>query len=306
LPRLARKAGCALIYSASGYPEIFTKLPTVTHQQNLWSFAPPQRWWPLKSHVKSFLRRQVAKMALIRSSANVFISDYLRDIANLNIPKAAAKNFIVSNAISPTNLNPRNTLTEEWADRDYCLAVGSSAVHKNYLTLIRTFRLVADECPKLHLIIVGNFTNKHGRKTKQLCTKLKLDDKITFTGTLDFEKVINLYHQAKFSVNLSLLEGFGLPVLESMGTGCPVICSDIPAFHEIGDEAVLYCNPTNPQDIGEKMISLYRNETKCKELSKMGLEHSKRFSWHQSAAQMLDVFKFALGEQAYETNSTKP
>ncbi|MFA5553184.1 MAG: glycosyltransferase family 1 protein [Phycisphaerae bacterium] len=295
LPILVKKAGCSLLYSASGYPEIFTKLPVVTHQQNLWSFEPPQQWWSVKNIIKSFLRRQVAKIAILTSDANIFISEYLRDIANLSIPKSAQKNFTVVNAISSKHFNFDNIPKGEYSAKEYCLAVGSLVVHKNYLALIHAFRFVANECPALEMIIVGNFTNKYGNKVRKLCKKLKLDKKVIFTGGIDFEKVISLYHQAKFSVNVSLLEGFGLPVLESMASACPVVCSDIPVFHEIGGESVLYCNPTNAEDIAKKMIYLYKDEKKRKILSMAGLERSKSFSWCQSAVKMIDVFKFAMG-----------
>ena len=84
----------------TGYPEIFASLPVISHQQNLWSFAKPQSWWRPKNRAKSFLRRQVAKIALRKSKANIFISDFLRSAANEMVPKTAEKNFTIHNAIS--------------------------------------------------------------------------------------------------------------------------------------------------------------------------------------------------------------
>ena len=294
LPRLAKKAGCALIYSVSGYPEIFTTLPVVSHQQNLWSFARPGAWWNFKNRVKSLLRRQVAKMALRQAKANVFISNFLRECANQMVPETSTKNFTVHNAVPSINTSSGTSIQESWAEENFCLAVGSFTIQKNYLALVRAFRVVANQCADLRLVIVGDCTNKYGKKLKRLCEELKVTDRIILTGVLELGKIISLYQKAKFSANVSLLEGFGLPVLESMQAGCPVICSNLPAFREIGCDAVLYCDQTKPEDIAEKMLALYSSKNERVRLSSLGLEQAKNFTWSDSAKKLLDIFNLAL------------
>ena len=296
LPSLAKKAGCRLLYSASGYPELFTRLPVVSHQQNLWSFTKPQPWWPYRSRIKVFGCRAIARLALKYSRANIFISDYLRKSANEMVPCAQEKNFTVYNAIShdclSTCISPEVTTLK----REFCICVGSFMVHKNYIKLLQAFKIVAEKCPSLDLIIVGSYETNYGRKVQNLYQQLDLQNRVVFRGSLDFNSIINLYHRAKFSINISLLEGFGLPILESMAVGCPVICSKSTAFPEIGDDTVCYCDPQEPDDIAEKMLTLCQDEVFRKKLSELGLERAQKFTWKKSASILLNIFDKVIKE----------
>ena len=291
LPRSAKNVGCDILYSASGFPEPFTSLPVVSHQQNLWSFAEPDVWWPYKARLKTFLRRILAKIALKTSRANVFISDYLRECANRTVPSTEVKNFTVHNAV-PYDLSVIVVSPENVAIKgDFCISVGSAAIHKNFTTLLKAFKIVAEKCDNLNLLIAGNHKTAYGETVQNLCRELDLQQRVVFCGPLDFKNIMWLYKKAMFSVNVSLLEGFGLPVLESMASGCPVICSDCMAFSEIGGTAVCYCQPTDPCDIAGKILKMYGNEDLRKRLSELGLERSRKFNWRNSAKVLMEIFE---------------
>ena len=294
LPGLAKKAGCKLLYSASGYPELFISLPVVTHQQNLWPFVQSQKWWTLKNHMKSFLRRRVAGLALRNSRANLFISDYLRGCANALYPGTKSKNFTVHNAISSNDISDTKPVFAEWIDKPFCLSVSSLVIHKNYLNLLKSFKIATDRIENLNLVIVGNNTTTYGLEVRRLSEQLGLQKRVIFVGPLDLQEVYFLYKNALFSINISLLEGFGIPVLESMALGCPVICSKAAAFLEIGGKAVCYCQPHDLQDISQKMVRMYSDEGLREKCRIDGLEQSGKFNWTQSAKALLDIFKKIL------------
>jgi len=287
LPRLAKKNRCCILYSATGYPELLTRLPVVSHQQNLWSFTKALHWW---SGIKVFLCRLIARLALKYSRANVFISDYLRKSANEMVPYARDKNFTIYNAISHESLAADIPAEDVPLKGDFCISVGSFAPHKNYITLLKAFKIVAEKYPNLSLVIVGDYKTNYGCKVRNLCRQLELQDRVIFRGLLDFGSIINLYRRGEFSINVSLLEGFCLPVLESMAVGCPVICSKSTAFPEIGGEAVCYCDPQKPYDIAEKMLKVHQDETFRKKLSELGLKRAKKFTWRNSASVLLNIF----------------
>lgn len=293
MPRLAKKAGCRLLYSASGYPELFTLLPVVSHQQNLWCFAKPQRWWTIRNRMKSFLRRQIAKVAIHKSKANVFISDYIRECAGRMVPSTQGKNFTVHNGILYDLLSANTSVEKAASKRDLCISVGSLVVHKNYTTLLQAFKIVARKCANLDIVIVGNYKTDYGRKVRRLCRQLDLQNRVIFRGPLDFDSIIELYGRARFSINVSLLEGFGLPILESMAAGCPVISAASSALPEIGGDAVCYCDPQNLCDVAEKMIKMYQDEALRTKLRKLGLERAKQFIWENSALKLQNVLENA-------------
>ena len=290
LPKLARKSGCKLIYSAAGYPELLASLPVVSHQQNLWSFAKPKQWWTVKNRIKSFLRRRIASSTLRSSDANIFISDYLRDCANNLFPETKDKNFTVHNAVFCLDGHALKDFKADWIDKEFCISVGSVIIHKNYEVLLRAFSIINRNCPDLYLIIVGNYNTIYGQRVKDLCQRLRLNSRVIFTGALKLEEILYLYKKAVFSINVSLLEGFGIPVLESLVMASPVICSDIPAFREIASDAAIYCNSRIPEDIAEKAIRFYADENKRRNLATKGLERASKFSWNNSAKKLLVIF----------------
>ena len=86
----------------------------------------------------------------------------------------------------------------------------------------------------------------------------------------------------------SLYEGFGIPLIEAQYCGCPVLCSDIPVFREIGANSVEYCEPTT-NEIANKLESLINNSQRLQELSELGKENVKRYSIEKITEQLKDV-----------------
>lgn len=292
LPQLAKRAGCRLLYSASGYPELFTRLPIVSHQQNLWAFECPKKWWPKQNRKKVFLHRQISKLAVRISDINIYISDYIRECADRMVPSSRVKNFTIHNGLTLH----RSLGTEDISDikeilnSKYCLCVNTVAYHKNYIRLIEAFKLICEKCQDLNLVMVGRYDTDHGRLVFNLCRELGLEKRVIFLGSQDYNKIIHLYKHAFFSVNVSFLEGFGLTVLESMSQGCPVVCSNITAFPEIGGDSVLYCDPLDPLDIAEKMMRMYNDKDLRERFHKTGIERSNMFTWRNSAERLLEIF----------------
>ena len=103
-----------------------------------------------------------------------------------------------------------------------------------------------------------------------------------------------LYSSAKVLVYTTLYEGFGLPILEAMASGTPVVTSNISSLPEVGGKAVLYADPENSKDIGNKLFDLMMNDSFWNMMSKKGLEQAKKFSWENCARETVEVYKRVL------------
>ena len=90
----------------------------------------------------------------------------------------------------------------------------------------------------------------------------------------------------------SFYEGFGLPVLEAMACGTPVVCSNTTSLPEVGGDAVVYCDPNNVNDIAEKMEMVSSDEKLRQKMIEEGLERAKKFSWDKAASEHMKVFDF--------------
>lgn len=119
----------------------------------------------------------------------------------------------------------------------------------------------------------------------------KLEKDVIFTGFVNEEDLPALYSGALFSVFPSLYEGFGLPVLEAMGCGTPVITSKVSSLPEVVGDAAILVDPMNIEELAWRMEMLCESSDLREELGKKGLERSKLFSWEKTAQKTLEVYK---------------
>jgi glycosyltransferase involved in cell wall biosynthesis len=116
-----------------------------------------------------------------------------------------------------------------------------------------------------------------------------------------FEDLPVLYSLAELFVFPSFYEGFGLPVVEAMACGTPVITGRVPALAEVGGGAVAQVESLDDQSLGDAMVSLSRDRERREELRKLGLERARAFSWEQAARETVKVYRGAVESRARST-----
>ncbi|OGE34501.1 hypothetical protein A3C32_04120 [Candidatus Daviesbacteria bacterium RIFCSPHIGHO2_02_FULL_41_14] len=171
----------------------------------------------------------------------------------------------------------------------YLFYVGNAHPHKNLEKLITVFRQLRLTHPELQLVLSGK-ENYFWRRVQ----KLVQDDAIqgvVFTGFITDEQMATLYKNALAFVFPSLEEGFGIPLLEAMAFGCPVVASNIPVIKEVGEDAVFYFDPKDEIEMRGKLLQVIENSRLRKVLTDRGLKHYKKFSWENLAQQTLEVYK---------------
>ncbi len=171
---------------------------------------------------------------------------------------------------------------------DYLLFVGARSGYKNYSFFLQSAAPIFHQRPSLHLICTGP---KFSNEEIHLHDKLGLSHKIHFVEAISDDTLIHLYSHAKTLVFPSLYEGFGLPILEAMYCGCPVIVSRTSSFPEVAGDAALYIDPSRMNSIRTIINQLLMSEDLQRELREKGIEREKCFSWQTVAKQTLDVYK---------------
>ncbi len=178
--------------------------------------------------------------------------------------------------------------------RDFVLYVGDVTWNKNLPGLIEAVGKTG-----LHLVIAGaafanesfdqkNPWNKDLAKSQELA---KQNKRIISTGFVNNDDLVALYNAAKLFVMPSFYEGFGLPVLEAMRSGCPVITTKMGSLPEVAGEAGYFVNPDDIDSIASGIKRVMENADLREELSKKGLEQAKKFSWHKTANETIEVYK---------------
>jgi len=166
----------------------------------------------------------------------------------------------------------------------YLLYIGRIENKKNILSLIKAYQKSSRKWP---LILAGRPGNYGFKEIEDLAHSDDLKDDILLLGYVSQSNYPKLLASASGFVFPSKFEGFGLPVLEAMASGVPVICSKIDAIEEVGQDGVMYFDPDNIDDIRDKLEILFNNQEKRSELISRGLKRAQDFSWTKVARETL-------------------
>lgn len=174
-------------------------------------------------------------------------------------------------------------------ENKYILYVGTIAPHKNIKRLIQSFSYIKNKIPAYKLLIAGKKGWMYDEVFEEV-ERLKLQNEIVFTDFVSEIDLEVLYKNAALFVSVSLYEGFGFPPLEAMGRNVPVLISDIEIFRETCIDCVIYCNPNEIEDIGDKIIQILNDKNLQKQLIEKASERVKFFDWKKAAKETYDLY----------------
>ena len=173
----------------------------------------------------------------------------------------------------------------------YLLFAGRLNARKNIRGLIRSLHFLEDK--NIPLVIVGEEEWKAPGINALLAQK-ETKERIIFTGFVADEELAAIYAMAKAFCFPSFAEGFGLPPLEAMASGIPVVVSDTTSMPEVCSHAALFIDPGNPKNIAEILNGLLKNKTLYEQKKKEGLEWSRKYTWKRTAEGIMESILSAV------------
>ena len=248
------------------------------------------------SPIKKIVYDALTKLAITKSNGIITLSNYSKnDIIQFFkcsnekikvIPCAYNKNdFKVNldkNKISSSKLKYNIT-------SDYILYVGNHKPHKNLHRLIEAFSLVSKFIP--HTLVIGGYKDKRYSDLYSLPNLFNINDRIHFAGQLEGDDLPLIYSGAALFVFPSLHEGFGIPPLEAMACGTPVLVSSFASLPEVTGEDAIIVNPLDVNDIANGIKRILTNKELSKQFSDKGIERAKLFSWSHVANETLQYYR---------------
>lgn len=171
---------------------------------------------------------------------------------------------------------------------EFVLTVSGLEPRKNVEKIVGAFGQIAGKFPHVKLVIVGGKGWKSDRIQKEIAQKKGLIIHIENCGP---EELRAFYRLAKVFVYPSLYEGFGLPPLEAMASGCPVICSNTSSLPEVCGDAALLINPENQNELAEALQKLLADHNLQKSLHEKGLIQARKFVWQKTAEKTLAILR---------------
>ncbi len=181
---------------------------------------------------------------------------------------------------------------------DYCIAVGTIEPRKNLGRTLEAFELLRAEGHQAHLVVVGAAGWGESKLVQKL-TAGALGPAVHYVGSAPDADLAALYAGALALVYPSLYEGFGLPVLEAMACGCPVVASDRGGLKETAGDAAVLVNPLSVREIAAAVRALLTDSSRRGELAQRGRRRAASFTWERTAKQTLSVYQKVLAGAAH-------
>lgn len=185
---------------------------------------------------------------------------------------------------------------------EYFLYVGSIIERKNLLAICKALYSIKDVLA-IPLVVVGN-GKRYKEKVKQYIERHNLRDRVIFVSEMEHiqndqefnssQDLPALYQMATAMIYPSFYEGFGLPVLEALWSGIPVITSSVSCLPEAGGPGAFYINPQNPLEIATAMLSIGRKQSSLERVIEEGYKHARRFSIENTSSAIMEVYYKAI------------
>jgi glycosyltransferase involved in cell wall biosynthesis len=179
-------------------------------------------------------------------------------------------------------------------ERPFILGLSTLQPRKNFVRLIEAFHLARQEAKLPHRLVIGGGKGWLYAEISAKIQALGLSEDVLLPGFIADADLAALYSAAEFFAYPSLYEGFGLPILEAMACGAPVLTADNSCLPEAGGPAALYVKAEEVTNIAAGLLKLAQDSTLRQQLRHLGLAHAAQFTWQRSAQQLLSAYQKVL------------
>jgi glycosyltransferase involved in cell wall biosynthesis len=277
-----------------GFASFASSVPQVAVWQNPNPFTPPLAGWPWLLSVYIRVQRWIQGISMRRVTDNVFLTrDSIERASNYWSLEAIPHRFIYSGVDDQIVISDHRPPEE----RDpVALSIGHSYFHKNYENLIDGMaRYRHNYGESLTLEIVGApFDKPYHAGLERRIRDLGLEKTVRMTGPAVRQEIAQKLSRARIYVVTSILETFGLTVLEAMAAGAPVVAARATCLPEVCGEAAVLCDPYDPEDIAKKLHQVASNLDLQQDLQRRGFERVKQFTWDRSASNYIGALEGAM------------
>ncbi len=300
LPRLAKSHQVDLLHSLHYTMPLAYRGRIVVTFHDMTFFLFPHHHTLLKRYIFRFFIRTSSRhaVALIADSESTR-QDAIR-LVGVRPDKIFTAQLGVTQEFRPIRDNAilQHARQKYHLPEHFLLYVGMIEPRKNLPTLLQAYATIADQMPDHRLVVVGpkgwmveNILQQTGR--------LNISDKVHFTGYVERADLPGIYNMADVFIYPSVYEGFGLPVLEAMACGTPVITSNVSSMPEIVGDAGVLLTPNDSQALAQALLELINDPVYRQRLSTKGLERAAAFTWDRTAEKTVAVYRHVLRQEIF-------
>jgi glycosyltransferase involved in cell wall biosynthesis len=289
LPRLVKKYRIDILMCSANINSFLAPCKKILWVLNIYPYfnlnLPGESWF---ERLRFKALRMLTSLSIRLSSRAIFISNFSRQSILSMVPVDPHKTLTIylgadTQAFSSSGKGSDN------GDR-YILSVSSISKRKNYEVLMRAYdQLGADFRGKYRVILIGEVTPELKDYLRSYL-RAGSRERIVFKGKVDFAELCRAYREASLFVLPSLVEAFGLPVIEAMASGLPVLVADATSLPEIVGEAGLKFDPSDPADLARKIEQVSSDENMSAGMIARGRARARDFTWENTARETIKCF----------------
>jgi glycosyltransferase involved in cell wall biosynthesis len=258
-------------------------IPVVSTVHDLLPLAYPQLFPGLRKQVYA---RLMFRLCALKSSAVVCVSEFTARELSKFTGCPARKIRVVPNGVAPRWFGLKRV--PDPAD-PFFLFVGNLKPHKNLNVLLAAFESVSSRIP--HRLVVVGQSEGFITSDKDSVARSKNTPRVTFAGAISDEQLDKLMAKASALIVPSIYEGFGLPTLEALAAGVPVVASNIPPVKEVCGDDAIYFDPKKTEELAEALLAVSTLPPERRdEMSRRGKARAQEFSWERAASAYLRIF----------------
>jgi glycosyltransferase involved in cell wall biosynthesis len=302
LRSLAKRLSLSLLHSAYYIKPYWLPCPSLVTIHDLMPMVYPQH---LPYRWTAWLFRATARLAARNATHVICVSESTkRDLIRLlGTPQ---NKITVTHEAADERFRPlghkdcQRVIQRQGLPERYLLYLGINKPHKNLVFLLQVFSQLKTE---LKLVLAGKEDPRYPQAREE-AERLDLGDSVVFLGEVADRDLPALYNAAEVFVFPSLYEGFGLPVLEAMACGTPVVCSNTSSLPEIVADAAVTVDPLDGEAWVAALKELEEKEALRAEMREKGLKRAKAFSWEETARRTWEVYRSSLNERSLAPTQT--
>lgn len=284
VPRILKKYKADLFLSPDGYLSLSTKVPqlAVIHDINF-VHRPEDLPW-LKAKYYNYYFRKFAKIARRIATVSYYSKEDITRSFKVDYDKIDVVYDGINQMFAPTTFeNQKKTREKYTGGHKYFLFVGALHPRKNISGLLKAFDAFKSiDKYDIKMVVVGGQMHKTG-DIFETYNNMRFKNDVIFTGRVSTAELHSVTGAALALTFVPFFEGFGIPVVEAMSAGVPVICSNTTSMPEVGGDAVLYADPIKIDQITEAMQKIAEDETLRDSLIQKGFSQKEKFSWDETA-----------------------
>ena len=284
IPRILKKYKADLFLSPDGYLSLRTKVPqlAVIHDINF-VHRPGDLPW-LKAKYYNYFFPKFSRIAKRIATVSYYSKEDITRSFKVDYDKIDVVYDGINQIFEPISGNEKIVVREKFTNgSEYFLFVGALHPRKNVCGLLKAFdafKSISDNT--LKLVIIGGEMHKTG-EIFDTYENMRFKNDVVFAGRVSTTDLHDIFGAALALTFVPFFEGFGIPIVEAMSAGIPVICSNTTSIPEVGGNAVLYADPLKIDQITDAMLQLVSDDNLRKSLVEKGHIQKEKFSWDETA-----------------------